>query len=145
MQKGKPFVQGTAQKAARPAVIEQLGVFLDAVGVLKVPWCRCSGVGPCPTGSRSLLLLLPLQRERQQWAPKETTGSALGTLFWCYLWSCHLGYTSGVFGALWPPAALRGVTADALYFFLAMKHQNCCWTLLFPQGLSHCLQPVCWG
>lgn len=54
MQKGKPFVQCKPQKAARSAVIEQLGVFLGCSG-------RCCGVGPCPLGNRSLLLPLPLQ------------------------------------------------------------------------------------
>lgn len=51
----------------------------DAVGVVKVPWC--SGVGPCPTGSRSLLLLLPLQREGSSEHPGKPQALLWGPFF----------------------------------------------------------------
>lgn len=109
MWKGKTFIQGTAEEAARLAVIQLFGVFLGGYSAMVLEqWGRS------------------LSHEEQKWeqvtaAPspirccREGSGEhseglqALlwGPLFRCCLWSCHLGYTRGTSEGHWPPAALR--------------------------------------
>lgn len=140
MQKGKPFIQGMAQKAARPAVVQPFGIFLgysmSGYGAMVPPWWG----GSLPRGERRWEQVTaapsPVRccREGSSKHPGKLQALLWGPLFRCYLWSCHLGYSRGISGAFWPPAALRRTAAAALHFHLAVKHQNWCWPLLLPTG-----------